>query len=225
MIKIQFSKRIKYIANEVKYDTLADIGTDHAYIPIHCCKTKDMKKVIACDMNPSPLSRATNNITHYNLSSKIQTRLCNGLKGIEIGEVESVTIGGMGGFLIIDILNDAIDVVKNLKQLILQPQQDINEVRKYLHKIGFKISGEKMLIEDSKFYNILICEVGVETQYAKKEYEFGKILIDEKNNILKQFIEIKLEKMQKIKNQINKKSNSNYDDSLQKLYEEVLKCL
>ena len=227
VIKIQFSKRIFAISSEVGYKTLADIGTDHAYIPIQCFLSKDMRRAIACDINKSPLSRAKSNIEQYNLSDKIETRLCNGLQGLRKNEVDSVTIGGMGGILIIEILENGLEIVNSLKQLIIQPQQNVDKVRKYIHSINLKIVNEKMIIEDNKFYNIITCENTEypQSNYTEIDYLFGKLLIDEKNDILKQFVKLKLEKMLKIKNQIGKNSKSEYNNTLQKMYEEVLNCL
>lgn len=223
---MQFSNRIIAIAEEVKYQSLADIGTDHAYIPIYCCNNKKMQKVIACDANKEPLERGKKNIEYYNLLDKIETRLCDGLTGISVGEVETVTIGGMGGLLIMDILEERIEVVKSLKELIIQPQQHIDRVRKYIHSINFKITKEKIIIEDNKFYNILTLEKGTDVKYTETDYILGKLLIEEKNGVLKQFITIELNKIIKIKKQLSNESNRFFEmENLQKMYEEVLQCL
>ena len=100
------SPRLLKIAKCIDCDTLADIGTDHGYIPIFAMNNGLCKKAIACDINKGPLLSAKENIELYNLSDKIETRLSNGLLSLSPMEADTIVIAVMGGLLIRDILTD-----------------------------------------------------------------------------------------------------------------------
>lgn len=226
---MELSKRLKTVADELKYRTVADIGTDHAYIPIYLLQNNLIDKAYACDINSAPLDKARKNINKYGFNDKIKLRLGNGLSAIKPFEAETAIISGMGGMLIIDILKS--EVTNSFKQLILQPQIDIYSVRKYLHKIGFKIENEEMIFEYSKYYTIINAVKGKEIYNNEYDYIFGKKLIDKKNSILKQYITCIIEKQNNIIFQLKEIPTYNAKQKLEVikkeniLYKEVLKCL
>ena len=174
------SKRITTIVNEIKFKTLADIGTDHGYIPIYACKISKIDTAIACDINEAPLLNAKSNIFSHNIEMYIQTRLGSGLTPLKKGEAQTCSIAGMGGDLILNILEDSIDITQSFSQLILQPQSKIDKVRKYIHDIGFRIVNENLINEHSKYYTTISCIKGQEEKYTAIEYALGKILIEKK---------------------------------------------
>ncbi|WP_058486359.1 tRNA (adenine(22)-N(1))-methyltransferase [Defluviitalea phaphyphila] len=229
---MELSSRLLSIAKQVpKEAIIADIGTDHAYIPIYLCKRKIIKKAIATDINKGPLIRAKQNIKQNKLEQIIETRLGNGLEPIKINEVNTIIIAGMGGKLIIDILDKKPEIVKGAKRIILQPQIDQKEVRKYLHKINFKIINEEIIYEDNKYYFVITAEPGIEKYNNEKEYLFGVILVLNKNPILKQYIQQRIITLHNI---LNKLQKINTENTLKRLFEikeeikyceEVLKCL
>jgi len=133
------SERIRAIARQISYASLADIGTDHAYIPLYAMAAGKIKRAIACDINPEPLCRAKANIELSGLCG-IETRLGSGLKTLSPGEADTCVIAGMGGFLTVSILSESLNIVNGLKQLILQPQSVIPDVRKFVHSINFMIA-------------------------------------------------------------------------------------
>jgi tRNA (adenine22-N1)-methyltransferase len=220
--------RIKTIVNEIQYTKLGDIGTDHGYIPILAIKNKIVKTAIACDINKEPLQCAKNNVIKYNLSNCIKCRCGNGLKPLEVNEVETITIAGMGGMLITEILQNDTQVVNNIKQLVLQPQMGIYNLRKYIHTINFKITNEVIIQEGGRFYNIINCHKGEEEPYTEKEYRIGKIILNEKQPILKMYL---LEEIKKTKNVYKNVKLGKDEEKLKKLkklidmYEEVCNCL
>lgn len=189
---MQISERLGAAAALVtKNNRVADIGCDHAYTSIYMIEQGIASKVIACDINKGPLLRAKENIARYGYASQIETRLSDGAKKIEQGEVDTLLISGMGGGLVVKILSDREEVVQACKELILQPQSEIFLVRRYLHKIGFQIAEEKMLIEDGKYYVMMraIKATKVVLYESETGYQYGQYLLDEKNPILKQFLE------------------------------------
>ncbi len=198
------NKRINEIVNEIKYSTMADIGTDHGYISITAALEKDLQKIIASDLNIEPLKNCKANIIKYNFENLIECRQGSGLTKLELNEVETVIIAGMGGSLIIDILKNSEDIVKSIKQLILSPQSNIMQVRKYLHQINFSIVNEKIVFEDGIYYNIISADNISENPYSETEYYLGKILIENKNEYLPIIAKENLGKLKSLKETIIK---------------------
>ncbi|MFP3153626.1 class I SAM-dependent methyltransferase [Lachnospiraceae bacterium ZAX-1] len=153
---VKLSKRLLAVANLVSAgNVLADVGTDHAYLPIYLVQQKMISKAIALDVNKGPLSYADANIKANQVARHITTRCANGLMGIEVGEVDTVSICGMGGNLTIRILSERMEVVKKLKELILQPQSMLVPVRKFLRQEGLTVLEEDMVFEDGKYYQVM----------------------------------------------------------------------
>lgn len=217
---IQISNRLKSVANQVKYRSIADIGTDHAYIPIYLYQTGKIDYALACDINKGPLNRAANNIKNYKCDKHIKILLSDGLQKIDC-HVDTIIIAGMGGQLIIDILKNNLKKVNDLKQLVLQPQLDIYKVRKFIHSIGFKIENEDMILEENQFYNIISAVSGNEIYTKEEYYKFGKILIDKKSNILKDYINLKLKNYYLIIRNLDAINNNASNDKKQVLMEEI----
>ena len=192
------TKRLQKIAEMVKHDTVADIGTDHAYLPIYLVQ-RGMAKVLATDVNPGPLASARRNIVDYGpIMGQVSTQLCDGLDDVNPAHWKTCVISGMGGGLIIDILRKNLAVAQGFRQLLLSPQRDVGDVRIFLHQNGFRIDDEVFLEEKGKFYNILDVSPGIEAPYDEKGYAFGKILLDKKCEVLKKFVSLEIEKIKKI---------------------------
>ena len=163
---INISERLKCVAGLVnKGARVADIGTDHAYLPIYLVQNGISNKGYACDVRKEPLRRAKLHIDEYGLSDKITTQLCDGLKGISKGDVDTVTICGMGGKLMKNILKAGIDKLGNNTQLVLSAQSELRDFRKYLLETGIDIKSEHMLLEDGKYYFIFDCVYNTQDEY------------------------------------------------------------
>lgn len=163
---INISERLKCVASLVnKGARVADIGTDHAYLPIYLVQNGISNKVYACDVRKEPLRRAKLHIDEYGLSDKITTQLCDGLKGINKGDVDTVTICGMGGKLMKNILKAGIDKLGDNTQLVLSAQSELRDFRKYLLETGIDIKSEHMLLEDGKYYFIFDCVYNAQDEY------------------------------------------------------------
>lgn len=227
------SNRLKNVVSEVnKGNLIADIGTDHGYVPIYLVKNSIAQKAIAADISKGSCDKAQTNITLYGLNDKIDVRCGNGLEIIKDTEiVDTIIISGMGGLLTIDVLESNKKAVNNAKQLILQPQRDIEKVRAYLHNINYKIINEEMLIEAGKYYTIINAIKGIDEEYSEIEYYFGKFLLNKKSAILKQFIDHEYKKINIVLENISSNAIENADERiaqlkhLKALYEEGLKCL
>lgn len=213
---MEISLRLKTVADQVFGKTVADIGTDHGYVPIYLVEKGKSERAIACDINKGPLLKAEENIRCKGLEDKIEIRLGSGLLPIKKGEVETAVIAGMGGMLMTDILKESDKVVESLKQLVLQPQLDIDAVRKYVHSIGFRIINEEMLIDEGKYYTVISAVHGEEEYEREAEYAFGKINLDKKCPVLKRYLEHRVKKLLDIEDGLMKAGTKN---SLKKLEE------
>lgn len=223
------SERIKTIVDEISHKVLADIGTDHGYIPIYAYKTSKINSAIACDVNETPLLNAKSNISSHKISKYIQTRLGYGLIPIQAGEVETCTIAGMGGDLIINILDSSRELVRDFSQLILQPQSKIENVRRYIHDIGFKIVNEEFVEEAGKYYTVINSVKGEEKKYTLAEYALGKILIEKRAPAFINHVNKENDKIKSVVKRIGKEEVTaateekiEYLNSYIKIYEEVL---
>lgn len=229
---MEISERLKTVASFVRESrSIADIGTDHGYIPIYLYKEEIIDRAIACDINREPIKRAESNINMYHLGNVIETRLGNGLCPIKAGETDGIVIAGMGGMLMIDILKTFPDKLEAVKELILQPQSDIECVRKFLHSRNFKIDDEQMLYEDGIYYTVIRAVLGKETYDSKKDYVFGKINIDKKSAALKKYLYNTMQKNGKISENLKRVHTENSANRLkelaeyQKMCKEVYECL
>mgnify|MGYP000247603720 CR=1 FL=1 len=161
---MQLSRRLQTVARLVPYcRCLADIGTDHAYVPIWCVIHGICQTALACDVRPGPLQIAKKRIGVYQLGDHISTRLSDGLEALLPGEADTIVIAGMGGLLIADILQRGRAVIQPDTHLILQPMTAIEELRHFLYQNGFRVLDEHVVQEENKFYNLLEVCLGADT--------------------------------------------------------------
>ncbi|MDR2648925.1 MAG: class I SAM-dependent methyltransferase [Clostridiales bacterium] len=182
------SKRLETILKYVDCRVLADIGTDHGYIPAAACGLGRARFVIACDLSPGSLKKAGEYIRERRLSDRIETRLGYGFDPIAPGEADMAVISGMGGALIRDIIQKSPDTVKNLTRLILGPQRDLPALRQRLNEMGIIIKDEEMILDKKRFYNILICEPGTPEPMTPEGRMFGQALINKSDPVLRLFL-------------------------------------
>ena len=189
---VQLSKRLLAATGMVtKGNIVADVGCDHAYTSIYLCQAGIAPKVIAMDVNKGPLVGAKAHVEEAGLSENIDIRLSDGLQRLIPGEADTVLLCGMGGLLMIKILSDYPEATASLKELILQPQSEVGEVRMFLHKQGYEITEEHMLKEDGKFYVMMrAVKSEVPQDYETEcDYVYGKLLLEEKNPVLLEYLD------------------------------------
>ncbi len=154
---------------------LADIGCDHAYIPISAVQSGNAIFAYASDVRKGPLERAKKNVFEAGLSDKIVLRLANGLDGAEEFDPDTIVIAGMGGELIAEIIERAPFVRTEKITLILQPMTCADELRKYLINNGFEIERERLAYEEKHIYQIMTCRFTNSAQtYTTSELEVGR---------------------------------------------------
>lgn len=199
---MELSKRLQTVAELVSYPSMADIGTDHGYVPIYLHKQGKIKKAFACDVRRGPLEKAEKNIVLAQGEQVIETRLGSGLLPIGVGEIQTAVIAGMGGMLMIRILSESPEVVKSLQELILSPQLDVDQVRRYVHQIGFQMNEEIMVQDEGKNYHVIRCVPGNETYSREIDYLYGKMLLEKKEPLLLLQVRKEFEKYTEIRGRL-----------------------
>lgn len=153
---MELSKRLQTVANAVTPGSrVADVGTDHGYVPIYLVERGLCPGAIAMDVNEGPLARAEEHIRAEGLSDRIQTRKSDGLAALAPEETDAVVIAGMGGALMCRILQDATAFLEAGRELILQPQSEWFKVRRLLSASGYRITQEWFLEEEGKYYVVI----------------------------------------------------------------------
>lgn len=168
--------------------TVADIGCDHAYLPIYLVRENMAPYVIACDINAGPVEKACGNVEDVELSEQIEVRQGDGLSPVRPGEVQSVVLAGMGGKLMMRILSDGADVLEQVSEIIMEPQSEVSALRHFLQDNGYRIISENMVNDEKKFYPVIKAVPG-QMHWDKEIYfRYGKILLREENPVLHEFL-------------------------------------
>ena len=185
------NRRLMAVANLVRHNAVvADVGTDHAYLPVFLIENGIALRAYATDINQGPLDRARINIREAGLTSNIETRLANGLDTLDgtLG-ITDITICGMGGELISSIVKAAPWVKSITVRLILQPMTKADILRKNMLEMGFKIVDD-VLVEDDRIYQIICAEYcGVSESYTEIELLLGKHNIKRNDALFVKFAE------------------------------------
>ncbi len=191
-MSINLSNRLEAIAKHVERDEIvADIGTDHGYIPIWLMENGLCRSVILSDINQGPLNKAAENIARYLAGAVCDLRLGSGMETLRQGEADTVIIAGMGGILIERILASEPDKVRMLRKLILQPGNNSSRLRRRLKILsGFTIADEEVVKEADRFCEIITVKKDRflkkddidrirEAEYAASELELAEPVYDE----------------------------------------------
>ncbi|MBF4692057.1 tRNA (adenine(22)-N(1))-methyltransferase [Fusibacter ferrireducens] len=156
MNKYRLSQRLNQMAKWLDQDvSIADIGTDHGYLPYCLFEQKKISHAILCDINQGPLENAKNTFKSSDYVKSAEFRLGSGIEPIEDGEVDYVIIAGMGGTLIKKILSKDIKKTKSFKGFFLQPQTEQDVLRHWLLENQFQIISDFYAFEDQKYYEAL----------------------------------------------------------------------
>lgn len=175
---ISLSPRLQTLANWVKPQSLlADIGTDHGYLPLYLLQQKRITQAIAADLNKGPLQRAETLSKQYNIP--LDLRLCDGLAGISPQEVDTITIAGMGGMTIVHILQQWLEQYPDLPNtwrghFFLQPMSTQYDLRLWLNTHDFYIEKEETIREGKLLYNTLCVSFQEDSPYSEAELWVGR---------------------------------------------------
>lgn len=244
---MKLTPRLNLISELVsKGSKIADIGTDHGYIPISLLMNKKIEYAILSDINKGPLENANKEVIRNNMKDMTSLRLGSGLETINVGEVDEVIIAGMGGILISEIIEKKYDLSKKFNKLILQPMQASEELRKYLFDKNFEILDECFVREEHRIYEVIVAKYNKnqsKTKYNSLEqykkhlkllycnyventnknnnidkvlddiyYEVTPVMLSNKNILLFQFIDNKINECNTILSKINQVNSVNIQD-------------
>ena len=186
MIKSHLSLRLKEVASFVKKDArLADIGSDHAFLPTYLMEEGQIDFAVAGEVVKGPFEIAKSHVLEAGLSDRIHVRLANGLAAIqEADKIDSIVIAGMGGLLISEILEAGLDKIHEQTQLILQPNNHEDTLREWLMNNSFAIEAEKIVLDADKFYEIIVAKKTSQAiNYTAEDLHFGPYLRKEKSDV------------------------------------------
>lgn len=217
---MKISKRLSACLKYTEgFNKLADIGTDHALLPINAVTLGYVTSAQAIDNKQGPFIIAYSNVLKYELNNRVEVILGNGLEKID-DDVDVVVISGLGGSLVSDILNQGN--IRNVKRFILQPNNDSNLVREAIVNIGFHIIDELVLSDNRKTYDLIVADIGA-AKYSKIELQFGPINLKEKPFFFIQRIEKEIAKLNKVLPHITTQSRLEEIKARLELLKEVIK--
>lgn len=187
---MNLSKRLEAVASMVtKGNIVADIGTDHGYIPIYLVKNGICPAAFAMDINDGPLLRAKEHILEEGLEEKIELIKSDGMKGLKGHRADTAVVAGMGGELICKILEES-PVLEEINELVLSPHSEVAKVRECVVKKGYCIIEEKMVLDYGKYYTVIKATKGESESYSKFDYEFGKKMFETKDEVFYEYLQM-----------------------------------
>lgn len=213
-----------------KQARVADIGCDHGYAAIWLVGNGIAEKAIAMDVNEGPIQRAAEHVKQACMEDRIECRRSDGMENLCAGEADTLMIAGMGGPLMIRILREGKEVVEQAETLVLQPQSEIGEVRRYVRENGFRIAKEKICEEDGKYYFAIKAErsaAGRQDVWSEEwQYSYGTYLAEKKDPVLRRYLQREREKYLSIIARLGHGAKQNERKcELQHKINEIDKCL
>ncbi|NCC86705.1 MAG: SAM-dependent methyltransferase [Clostridia bacterium] len=210
--------RLKMAADMVRDGVVvADIGTDHAYLPAYLLLNNKISGAIAADLRKKPLENAHATLVTYDLDAKIPLILSNGLDNLKPDSADDIVIAGMGGTLIVEILQRCDWIFDNSKRLVIQPMSHAEDVRKFFMQNGFEILKEDVTIDSGRIY-IAINAVFANKDYSEYPESFAYIgkLCESKNPAAKEFLKKHASRLKKRADSL--KSIGREDCEVERLY-------
>lgn len=198
------SERMRKVAEYVPVcGTVADIGCDHGYVSIYLLDQMIAEYVIAIEVRDGPLRRVQEHCIQAGLHDRMECRLSDGLDSIASGELDCAILAGMGGMLMLDILERGRKSHVLPPELVLQPQSDLSKIREYVQKIDYGIQKEAFLCERGKYYTVI--KVGRESLgteepvYTEVELEYGRYLLQHRDSVLQEYLDVEYRNQEKIR--------------------------
>lgn len=187
MPHLKLSKRLEAIYKHIPHGGVADIGTDHGYIPASLAISSYSGRIVAADINAGPLDSARQTASECGVQDKIEFILCDGLSGVSPDGINAVVIAGMGGETIADILSAAEWTNENNRIIIMQPMSKSDVLRVWLQKNGYRVMSEE-LCENGPIYEILTAVGGSDLPYSPAQELLGHISLISSDPLYRQRI-------------------------------------
>lgn len=240
--QVELSQRMQAAADMVTTgNRVCDVGCDHGYVSIYLVQSKKAPHVLAMDVNKGPLMRGEAHVEQFGVKDYITLRLSDGLSAYQKGEADTMLAAGMGGRLLMEILDREPEKTADFKELVLQPQSELPLFRKYLREKGYRIAEEKMVLEDGKFYPMMRAVPSLEEkgcQAVRQEKEtaggqndditlamedmLGPLLLQERNSVLLLFIRQEIRVKESILSELSKGATGDKIESRKKELSEEL---
>lgn len=230
MKTVELSVRMQALVNMVSKDSVVcDVGCDHGFVSIYLVQQKIAPKVLAMDIRSGPLERAKEHIAQYHLETYIETRLSDGLENLREGEVDCMVCAGMGGPLMQKILSQGRKKARCMQELILQPQSEISEFRRFLRQEGYQTIQENMIYEEGKYYPIIkVTPVGegvIKTAESEKEQilwdAFGELLLKQGHPVLKEYLSFSMKHVENLLSHLKEQGTLRAEERMKELEEEL----
>ncbi|MBC6388039.1 tRNA (adenine-N(1))-methyltransferase [Lactobacillus kunkeei] len=220
----KLSQRLKVVADFVPQNSrVADIGSDHAYLPVYLMKQKQIEFGIASEVAKGPLDNAIQEIKAEGLSNRIDTRLADGLLSVQPEDkIDCVTIAGMGGTLIKNILENGKSHLSGDELLILQPNVGEDRLRTWLMNNQYEISDETILREDGHTYEIIVAKKTDEPlKYTEQEIKFGPFLLKQHSDVFVEKWENEIERIEMVIDQMSLAKHDKPVDKINSMKKEI----
>lgn len=231
MNRYQLSERLQAVSRHVPQGAkLADIGSDHAYLPVYLIEHGMIERAIAGEINDGPLLSALENIKANGFANQIQAKKGSGLAVLKNeADIDTVTIAGMGGPLIAAILDEGKEHLSTIKRLILQPNVAADRIRQWLYREGWDLVREEILEEDGHIYEVLVAEPGsgnaaysADPNQLEKEIWLGPILMSQKHSAFQKKWKWEYEQMKRIEDSLSKaKDKEAVSDRLKEVRQKI----
>lgn len=177
MRQLQLQPRLQLLASLIPEGSrLADVGTDHGYVPVYLLQRGLIDGAIASDIGAEPLQHAKNTAAEYEVEG-IDFRLCPGLDAIASEECDTILIAGMGGETIITILENAPWTKRGDHLLLLQPMTKVEMLRKWLADNGYTFTGEQLVFDKDHLYPVMLVRGGAQEELTLAQ-QYGGVMLD-----------------------------------------------
>ncbi|RJQ28521.1 MAG: SAM-dependent methyltransferase [Peptococcaceae bacterium] len=202
-------RRLAALAACVPHGSIvADIGTDHAFLPVYLVQSGICPMVIATDVNPGPFAAAEKVVMTYHLQDKIDLRCGDGLRVLQPGEAQVLIVAGMGGNTIRDILAAVPAMLNQFRRLILQPMVDAGDLRSWLVENGWLLADETLVEEDGRIYAVILAEPGTEQVRDPLLLELGPRLLEKRDPLLLVYLEEIIRRHQRVLSELARSSST-----------------
>lgn len=223
---MKLTPRLQAIAELIPPGSVvADIGTDHAYLPIYLLLEQISQHAVASDINQAPLEQAQEIISAFNCHQKIDLRLGDGLEVLTAADdVDTVVIAGLGGRTIASLLQRGRTKLAQIKRVILQPMNETGYLRLYLAKNGFALFHESLVSERKHLYEIILAKPGQEMEQDPFRLSLGPRLLEKKPPLFQRLLKEKIRKLRMVYNSLQKAKKKDVTEKICEV-ERQLNCL
>jgi tRNA (adenine22-N1)-methyltransferase len=191
---IELGARLGAVARQVPPGgVVADIGTDHARLPVWLLHQQQVTRVIATDREPSPLEGARSLLALHGVEDRVDLRLGDGLAVLRPGELSTVVMAGMGGRKMVAILSGGTGILQSIRCLVLQPQREAGVLRRWLVAQHWSLLDEEVVEERGRFYLVMSWRPGASSlAWSSRDYQFGPLVMERGGEITRAWLEDEL---------------------------------